>query len=421
MKASTKTAASCAEHVDDLIDRIAQRDGVVRAYCEVLADEARASAARLDLLDPKQRGALFGTGIGIKEVFDVAGGLCAWGSEIYKDRRPKTDAAIVSALRAAGGVILGTTTSTEFAMARMAPTTNPHDPARTPGASSSGSAAAVAAGMADVAIGSQSIGSGIRPAAYCGVFGFKPTQGLLSLDGGMPLSEVLDHPVIFAGDMALVRTTFDALLASDAAGAAGALLEPESRPVGLRPRFALVAPWFRDDIDGAVWDMVQSFAGRIAGADFTTVSLPEEIGAREEGCLTTILSAGMWHHHGDDYRQHSALMSDGLRVWLERGRNVSPQDYEAALEQRDEIADEVWDALDGYDFVVTLATTDTAPLRGKGTGSRAPQRLWTLIGCPAISGPAGTIGGLPVGLQIVGRRGADKALLDFAAGAFSRS
>ncbi len=419
MKASPNHVVSCVEHIDGLLDHIAERDGAVRAYCEVLADEARANAARLDLLTPDRRGALHGTGIGIKEVFDVAGGLCGWGSTVHEGRRPDSDAAIVAALRAAGGVILGTTTSTEYAMARMAPTTNPYHPERTPGASSSGSAAAVAAGMADIAIGSQSIGSGIRPAAYCGVFGFKPTQGALRLDGAMPLDEHLDHPVVFSGDFALVEKAFEVLATSPLTAAADVVLESKTGLAGQRVRVALVAPWFKDAVDTDVWDMVRSFAGGIEGIECTAVSLPNEIGAREEVCLTTILSSGMWRHHGADYAQHSDKMSDALRVWMERGRGISEQDYRAALGLRDELSAEVWQALQDYDFVITLSTTDTAPLRSQGTGSRAPQRLWTLIGCPAISCPIGIIGGLPVGLQIVGRRGSDRALLHFASQAFS--
>lgn len=421
MKASLKDGASCADHIDRLLDEIAQRDGVVRAYCEVLTSEARANAARLDQLPPDQRGALHGTGIGIKEVFDVAGGLCGWGSTVHEGRRPDDDADIVAALRAAGGVVLGTTTSTEYAMARKAPTTNPYDSERTPGASSSGSAAAVAAGMADIAIGSQSIGSGIRPAAYCGVIGFKPTQGALSLKGAMPLAETLDHPVIFAGDMALISKSFEVLAASQSDDAVDLELKSQAGTAGRKVRVALVSPWFKDAVDADVWEMVRSFAEVISGIECTAVTLPDEIGAREEGCLTAILSTGMWHHHGADYAKHSDKMSENLRVWLERGRDIAEQDYRAALGLRDDISAGVWQALQDYDFVITLSTTDTAPLLSDGTGSRAPQRLWTLIGSPAISGPIGKIGGLPVGLQIVGRRGSDRALLDFASHAFSSS
>ena len=421
MKARTSDGASCASRITRILDTIGERDGVVRAYCEVLADQARADAASMDLMPFDKRGPLRGLGVAIKEVFDVADGLCAWGSNIHAGRRPKNDAVIVRALRDAGGVILGTTASTEYAMARMAPTTNPFDPARTPGASSSGSAAAVATGMADVAIGSQTIGSGIRPAAYCGVFGYKPTQGAFSLSGAMPLSDILDHPVIFANEMALIVKTFTALRDSNAAATTDRISMNNRKPVGALANAALVAPWFKDAFSADMWEMARSFTQQIPNIDTTLLSLPDQIGEREEGCLTTILSADMWRHHRADHRKHSDKMSSGLRTWLERGRDIKAEDYRAALELRSQLIADVWGALRDYDFVVTLATTDIAPLRREGTGSRAPQRLWNLIGCPAISGPIGKIRGLPVGLQIVSRPGSDEALLDIAGHIFRAS
>lgn len=405
-------------HISQILETIEQRDPLVRAYCEVSDKQARAQVEKLDALPPEKHGPLHGIGAGIKEVFDVAGALCAWGTEIHAGRRPESDAVIVQVLRDAGCVILGTTASTEYAMAKVAPTTNPHDKMRTPGASSSGSAAAVAAGMADIAIGSQTIGSGIRPAAYCGVFAFKPTQGIFSLEGAMPLSDILDHPVIFAGDMSLIKKAFDVLCCSDAALTQNLKtshkLPEQSSPL----KIALVTPWFNDAYSADVWNMVSSFARQIPQVECNIETLPEQIGAQEEACLQTILAADMWRHHGDDYRLHADKMSDGLKTWLERGRDIKAQDYRAALDERLELLAEAWNALDGYDFVMTLATTDTAPLLTEGTGSRAPQRLWNLLGCPALTGPVGTIDGLPVGIQIISRPGSDAELLNFAAKIF---
>lgn len=418
MNSRSNGSTSSAAHIARILDTIEKRDSVVRAYCEVLADQALADADRLDRLPPEQHGPLRGLGIAIKEVFDVAGGLCAWGSDIHAGRRPKRDAAIVRALRDAGGIILGTTASTEYAMARLAPTTNPYDARRTPGASSSGSAAAVAAGMADIAIGSQTIGSGIRPASYCGVFGYKPTQGVFALEGGMPLSDILDHPVIFASEMPQIVETFDVLRDSCAVLDASRFSTDNTGQNSPFKKIALVTPWFEDIFSADVWEMVSAFARQIEVIDCEAVSLPDTVGAREEGCLTTILSADMWRHHGGDYRRHSTKMSPKLKTWLERGRDIKANDYRAALEQRQELMASVWNALEDYDFAVTMATTDTAPLLTQGTGSRAPQRLWNLLGCPAVSGPIGFTGGLSVGIQIVARPGADATLLDFAAHMF---
>lgn len=407
-------------HIERLLQTIAERDAVVRAFCEVQREPAVATAKELDALPASERKPLHGLGIAIKEVFDVAGGLCAWGSEIHAGRRPDQDAAIVKALRDAGAVILGTTASTEYAMARTAPTTNPHDSARTPGASSSGSAAAIAAEMADIAIGSQTIGSGIRPAAYCGVFGFKPTQGRFSLEGAMPLADILDHPVIFAATPQRISTAFRALCVSDAALVDGAAGSRQSQP-RTRTKIALVLPWFDEPHDARVWDAVKTFANKIAGADCTDVTLPASLTSREEACLTTILSADMWRHHAADYRQHPEKTSDKLQAWLVRGRDIKPEDYKAALELRASLIEEALQALEPYDFFVTLATTNVAPLLSEGTGSRAPQRLWNLLGWPAMAAPIGTIDGLPTAVQIIGRKGSDEALLEFTCSLFPDS
>lgn len=421
MSARMNDGGTCAAHISSIVETIEKRDPVVQAYCEISAEQARAQAERLDGLPPDEHGPLHGVGAGIKEVFDVDGGLCAWGTKIHASRRPERDAVIVQALRNAGCVILGTTTSTEYAMAKTAPTTNPHDPMRTPGASSSGSAAAVAAGMADIAIGSQTIGSGIRPAAYCGVFGYKPTQGLFSLEGAMPLSDILDHPVIFANEMSLIEKTFKALRNSAAALAVNSNAHDESKQGSTPQKVALVTPWFKDAYSADVWTMVSTFARQIPQIDCTIVTLPDQIGAREEACLTTILSADMWRHHGSDYHLHADKMSDGLKTWLKRGLDINEKDYRAALDDRLELMAAVWNALCDYDVILTLATTDTAPLLSEGTGSRAPQRLWNLLGCPAISAPVGTSCGLPVGIQIISRPGSDAELLGFAAQTFAET
>lgn len=418
MNAHDNDTTSCRSHISALLQAIDKKDGTVRAYCEVLADEARQQAEILDRQPHLERGPLWGLGIGIKEVFDVAGALCAWGSDIHAGRRPQNDAAIVQVLRNAGGIILGTTTSTEYAMARAAATTNPFDPARTPGASSSGSAAAASAGLADVTLGSQTIGSGIRPAAYCGVFGFKPSQGLLPLDGAMPLADNLDHPVILSRNLASVVTTFNVLADAETAHDVKPNLRCNGRHTGCGAKAALVVPWFSDAYNPDVWNLVHTFARQIPDITCTPVALPLEIAAREEACLTTILSAEMWRHHGEDYRRHSNRMSASLRAWLERGREITAQEYQAALDLRAQLTTDLWGVLGGFDFAVTLSTTDTAPLLSEGTGSRAPQRLWNLVGGPTITGPIGLLGGLPVGLQIIGRPGFDAALLDFASHAF---
>lgn len=184
---------TCEQLVAACLNRITEREPEVRAFVDLRAADALAFARELDLGTPRADQVLYGAPVAIKEVFDVKGLLCGWGTPIHAERRPASDAPAVARLKRAGAVVVGTTVSTEYAIAAAGPSTNPCDPQRSPGGSSSGSAAAVAAGMVPLALGSQSIGSIVRPATYCGVFGLKPTRGAISTLGGMPLARELDH------------------------------------------------------------------------------------------------------------------------------------------------------------------------------------------------------------------------------------
>ena len=201
--------SSVEEMVCASLARIAALDGRVRAFRDV----AETADAVSETLRAPLDGALRGVPVAIKETFDVQGMHCTWGTPIYRTRMPSRDAVAVERLRAAGATIVGTTISTEYAIGAPGPTTNPHDRSRTPGGSSSGSAAAVAAGMVPIALGSQTVGSIVRPAIYCGVYGLKPTHGAIDAGGVMPLSAVLDHVGVLArtpADIALVcRVLFD--------------------------------------------------------------------------------------------------------------------------------------------------------------------------------------------------------------------
>ena len=400
-----RSPRAVTDHISRLIAAIEKNDGVVRAFCDTRFDGALTDANAQDSLPEGDRRLLHGTGIAIKEIFDIAGLRCAWGSPIHADRVPEGDCELVERLKHAGAIVLGTVASTEYAMAREAPTTNPHDPARSPGASSSGAAAAVAAGMADVAIGSQTIGSGIRPAAYCGVIGFKPTHGLISLQGTMPLSDVLDHAVIFGSRFANVSRNFEVL--SDAAEDVTAFAFENAR-------IAVVEPWFGDEFDSRTWPLITRFADALPSRHRPILKICDAVAGEEERCLGTILSHDMWRHHNGDYARSGDLMSATLKGWLERGRLVSQQDYQQALGMRKRLQEFFWQAAADVDVVVTVATTGVAPLLLDGTGSRAPQRLWTLLGCPALTLPIGTVAGLPVGVQLISRPGTDRSLLDFA-------
>ena len=385
---------------------IAARDAAIHAFCDLRTTAAPADAASLDALPPSQRMALHGVPVAIKEVFDVAGCRCGWGTPIHADRTPAADCEAVARLKAAGAVVIGTTASTEYAMARAAPTGNPYALEHTPGASSSGSAAAVAARFVDLALGSQTIGSGIRPAAYCGVLGLKPTHGSIPLTGAMALSAPLDHAVILARSLELVGTALSVL--SGRTPDAGTAEVPDA------PRVVLVEPWFDDSVAPRPWGLVQAAADHLAGGKAERARVPAAVAQTEQDCLETMLAADMWRHHAGDERAAGDRMSPALRAWLARGRLVDERAYADRLTQRQTIGQAMSAAFAGVDVLATLATTDVAPLRSQGTGSRAPQRLWTLLGWPALAVPLGLVDGLPVAVQLIARPHAERTLLSAA-------
>ena len=396
------SGTSCRTAVEAFLQRLDDREPTVRAFIDVQPERLRREADCLDRISPDQRQSLFGMLVAVKEIFDVSGYRCSWGTEIHRDRIPHTDALAVRRLKAADALIAGTTVSTEYALARTGPTTNPHDPGRTPGASSQGSAAAVGAGITDVAIGSQTIGSVIRPAAYCGCIGFKPTWNLCSLSGVMPLSPTLDHIGLIARDPALVRRLLTVLTDRPVAPA----------PVG---KLRQLRSWFSDPIDPAMIDACNK-AASLLSADYAQaedLSLPDNIASQEEQLLEIILAAGMSRSHGTDFDRSGDLMSERVAGLIVKGRDLNSTDLDQALSLRSQIAAQI-DDLIGDDVLIMPATTGIAPLLSDGTGSRSPQRLWSLTGQPAITVPVSDHQGLPVGVQLIAARQHDDALLTVA-------
>ena len=397
-------SADAVMQVEEAAQRIAPREPILKAFRDLNLDAARARAHDLDAQAPEARGPLHGLPVGVKEVFDVAGMRCEWGTPIHAGRVPERDCALVRDLKTAGAVVVGTTAATEYAMAREAATLNPFDAERTPGASSSGSAAAVAAGLVPCTLGSQTIGSGIRPASYCGVLGFKPSHGVLSNEGGMPLSEHLDHPAILASDFDILARVFAVLAGERAKAAQG--------PSAGGGTIVLTPPWYEDAVDASVTAALDDAAGLFADIGYKVERRGvSPVAMGEQECLTTILAHDMAHHHGVDYDRAGAQMSEFLRGWIEAGRRVSADQYAAALGRRAEIIAALEEWLPENSIILSAAATGPAPRRSEGTGSRAPQRLWTLAGWPALAVPGWRAGHLPVGVQLVARSGADWLLL----------
>lgn len=394
---------SVQERIASALVRTRQRDRTLHAFVELDAPGAMRRAAELDALPASSRGPLHGLPVAIKEVFDAAGQLCAWGSPLHAGRRPAADAQLVRRLIDAGAVPLGMTASTEYALAAAAATVHPRDARRSPGASSSGSAAAVGAGMVPLALGTQTIGSIIRPAAYCGAVGFKPSYGRYSTDGVLCLSRQLDHAGVIAASVAHVIAA-DRVLADDAG-------TPAAEGV---PRLRVLQPWFEEEVAASVTVTLDACYQqlRAAGLALESLTIDADIAATETGLTDTLLTFELAQRHGTTLRGAPDKVSAKLMEMLVRGESVSAARFDDAVAQQAEFSRRLNAMLHPGEVALAPATIGLAPLLAEGTtGSRAPQRLWTLSGLPAITVPVGEYDGMPVGLQLIGRLGEDAGLL----------
>jgi Asp-tRNA(Asn)/Glu-tRNA(Gln) amidotransferase A subunit family amidase len=342
--------------------------------------------------------------VGVKDIIDTRDLPTECGSPIQAGRRPAADAACVARLRDAGAVILGKTVTTEFACFHPAETRNPLDPARTPGGSSSGSAAAVAGGMVPLALGSQTAGSTIRPASFCGILGLKPTHGLIDLTGVKRLSDRLDTLGLFARSIDDLELLLDALSGER---------RPAPRSPAGPPRiaFARTARWrlAEPDAQAAVESAARELAN--AGARVDELELPgelEELVDAQETIMAVDVAASL----ADEYDRHGDGISAELRDLIEQGRATERRDYEAALAAAERAAGRLPTVFEGHDVVLTPAVRGQAPRGLDATGDPVFCRAWTLLGTPAISVP-GPLGadGLPVGVQLVASPGRDPELL----------
>jgi Asp-tRNA(Asn)/Glu-tRNA(Gln) amidotransferase A subunit family amidase len=409
---------SSAELVEDCLKRIDEIDGDVQAWAFLDRDHALRQAEALDEHRRHGRalGPLHGVPVGIKDIFDTSDYPTELGSPLWSGRTPRKDAAAVARLRAAGAVIMGKTVTTEYAYFHPGKTRNPHDRERTPGGSSSGSAAAVAAQMVPGAIGSQTNGSTIRPAAYCGVVGFKPTHGLIPRTGALLLSRALDQVGLFARTVEDVALLAEALAGFDEEDA-------DTRPLA-RPPFAAVAasepplpPRFAF-VKSPAWEHAEpvtreAFAELVEslGEAAVEVDLGQSFG-RALDFHKTVMEVEMAHNFHRDYEQGRDQLSAPLRQLIERGRNYRAVEYAsaaAAIAPLNAALDYVFDE---YDAILTPAAPGEAPRGLESTGNPIFCTLWTYLGTPAITLPLlQSEAGLPLGVQLVARRGNDARLL----------
>ena len=388
--------------------RIEEQDGAVRAWSHI--DPALVLSQVAELEKQPRRSPLHGIPIGIKDVILTKDMPTQYNSELYDGSFPKVDAACVSILRAAGAVILGKTDTVEFAsIGRKALTRNPYDLARTPGGSSSGSAAAVADFHVPLALGTQTGGSMIRPASYCGVFAMKPTWGLVSAEGAKSFAPTLDTIGWFTRSAADLRLLFDLF---DPDGPA------EDAPLSLAgARIAICRSPFWGQAEDATREAmaVAEAALRAAGAVVSDLELPEKFDGLAAAQLVVMEGEGR-RSFLSEYRMHEDRLHANLRAYVLNPKGVGLDDLKDAydLAARCRVA---FDRIAGdYDAVLTPSTVGAAPLGLAETGAMTFNAMWTLLHVPCVNWPVfRTAEGLPVGLTLTGPRFADRQVLAAAA------
>jgi len=384
--------------------RIEEREAAVGAWIHLDADAVLAHARQLDA--GPVRGSLHGLPLGVKDLIDTADMPTAYGSLVYDGHRPRTDAACVALARAAGALVLGKTVTTEFAWFHPGKTANPHDPAHTPGGSSSGSAAAVADFMVPLAFGTQTAGSIVRPASYCGIVGYKPTHGTLPRAGIKPLSDSLDT----LG--ALARSVADAALLVSAL--CGRELLP--RPLAQAPRIGLCRTY---EWDAALPETVAALetSGATlarAGATVSEIVLPQAFAGVRQAQID-IMNYEICAALAGERLQHYAGLSDKLKQLLEIAAQCDAARYDAARSLVATCRGRMDEAFSGVDVLLAPSAPGEAPAGLAATGDPVFCRTWTVLHVPAINLPcASGPHGLSVGVQIVGRRGDDARALAVA-------
>jgi len=407
LRAGTLSASALMEA---LLDRIAAREPVVRAFAWFDPVQARRAAARSDALAAAGRatGPLHGLTFGVKDVLDTADMPSQYGSAIWAGHRPRADAACVALARRAGAIAVGKTVTTEFATRHPGPTSNPHNPAHTPGGSSSGSAAGAAAGFFHMGYGTQTAGSVIRPAAYCGVVGYKPSFGMLHRAGMKVMSESLDTIGVIA------RTVGDCALFM--AGVTGRDLgDPEARP-GRAPRLALCLGPTADQAAPETVALLERTAAAAAkaGATVTPLELPPAVTAGL-AAHATVMNGESAEALAWELDHAAAQLSPILRERMAEGRAPGPAALDAGRAAFAAARAAFADVAAPFDAILTPSAPGEAPEGLGWTGDPAFNALWTLLHVPCVTVPAGTgPKGLPLGVQLVAPFGKDREALAWA-------
>lgn len=409
---------SSVELVQACLDRISEHEDTVQAWTHLNAEYAldQARAADAYRLSGAPIGPLHGVPVGVKDIFDTKDYPTEYGTPLHQGRKPMDDATAVALLRQAGAIVMGKTVTAEFAVLSPGKTTNPHDATRTPGGSSSGSAAAVASYMVPLALGTQTNGSVGRPASFCGVVGYKPTFGMISRNRVLRTSRNLDTVGVFArtvDDVALaaqIMTGYDELDPDARHMVRPNLLSLAGQEPPMPPRFAFIKSpaWAQadDSTHEAFAELVEVLGDRVEQVDLASVY--DEVFQWHRLIMDVEIAKNL----SDDFKRGEDQISDSLRAINERGQAAMGVDYSLALDRQGLFARGLDEIFEDFDVILTPAAPGEAPVGLDSTGNPAFSTLWTFAGMPSITLPLlQGESGMPLGVQLVTAKGDDGRLL----------
>jgi len=411
-------------YLESIIEATDLQNDPIQAFTTIDLDRAKhdADAATQRYADQAPRSVIDGMPIAIKDIIHTSQFPTGMGSPLYRDWQPRSNALAVDALIEAGAIILGKTHTTEFAIGRATVTRNPHDLQRTPGGSSSGTAAAVGAGMICAGLGTQTQGSIIRPSSYCGVFGYKPTWGVLPLDGVHPVSHSHDHLGIIANSIdtvwALAYCIADWMPGGIKRRLADAHPALNSQHAPLR-KIAVLRTAGYDELSITEQGVFERAIERLATAGLSTV-WPAQCTDLASFCsmLDTVpadsaemVSRDMIWPYASYCQRDDTDVSEKISTMVKRGRSVCAERYQALLSRRSAVLHHLASLAQQYDLFVLPSASGVAPLGYENTGSRTLAVYGSFLGAPAVSLPLLNVGSLPLGIQLLGPPQNDYTLL----------
>lgn len=418
VKQLDKGALTSIQLADALLEHIKNNEDKIHAFAHIDEELVREQARNADLFRLKGRllGPLHGIPVAIKDIIDTKDMPTQYGTQVHKGRRPEEDATIISLLKEAGAIILGKTVTAEFAYLKPGPTRNPHNTDHTPGGSSSGSAAAVAAAMTPLAIGTQTNGSVIRPGAYCGVYAFKPSFGRISRNGVLKTSAPLDTIGLFGLSLEDLAILADVVMSYDSRDK-GMVLAPKPQIARVMaedppapPRIAFIRSPVWHLAEQSTKDAFRELIEFYGEETITIVDLPPLFDQAHD-ILSKIMASGFAENFSDIYKKNKDQLSDEIIQNIERGQKVTTQEVEEGLKTVSLLVSVFEEIFEDFDAILTPSAPGEAPEGIEATGNPAFSTIWTLCGLPALNlpimeGPKG----LPLGAQLVAETGEDARL-----------